>query len=165
MLCHGSGNLEADPFNGGCCWINGQVCPNRWYLEGGSVFDSNRTLLGTVNEVVESFVGKSRPRKNRVIEQVEGATYICSAAVLAVDADPSVLTDRAAFDAAWAARPEYQPVADAWEAIGKPRNWCQLYGPDEGQCCFSEDQATNDAKSGALTSTAVTVRRAATGAS
>lgn len=165
MLCHGQGDLEADPFDGGCCWVNGQVCPNRWYIENGSVFDSNRTLLGTVDDVARSFVGNSKPRRERIVAQVQGAVYICSAAVFAVDADPSILTDRAQFDTAWAARPEYQPVADAWEAGGKPRNWCQVYGPGEGQCCFSEDQATNDAKAGVLDAVAVTVRRGATGAS
>lgn len=168
MLCHGSG--DNDGFFGGCCHISGVgVCPNRWYIDwttvDGEVFDSDQSSLGTVDDVARSYVGNNPNRRAQVAEAVQGTRYICSAAVLAIDADPSILTDRAAFEAAWEATAEYQAVADLWEARNKPRNWCMTFGPTEGQCCFREDQATNDTARANLHSTAVTIRSQAQGAS
>lgn len=165
MLCHGQGDVAHD----GCCYVNGQVCPNRWRIDrsidpDGVVFDAAGVSLGTVDAVARSFVGNNPQRRATVAEAVQGTRYICSAAVLAIDADPSILNDRTMFEAAWEARPEYQVVADAWEANGQPRNWCMSFGPAEGQCCYAEDQATNDAKRAALSATAVSIRRRANGA-
>jgi hypothetical protein len=48
---------------------------------------------------------------------------------------------------------------------GKPRNWCMTYGPTEGQCCYGEDQTTNDTNANVLDVVAVTVRSSAEGTS
>lgn len=176
MICHGQGDPRTDPFDGGCCFVNGAVCPNRWFVDWTgaigpveTIYDSNRVPLGTVTAYVTSLMPGGGPTKAarvaRVVAQVQNATYVCKAAAYAIGMDPSLINDRLAFESAWAARPEYQPIADAWEALGKPRNWCMTFGPTEGQCCHNEDQATNDARAGVLDPVAVTVRSAATGAS
>jgi hypothetical protein len=185
MICHGQGTdpvAHSDPFDDGCCFIAGQPCQNRWYLDystctppgnradvaNATVYEgANRTIsVGSVDDLARSFVGNNPNRRQRIFDQVQGALYICKVAALVIEAGwGSGPPDRATFEAAWAAHPDYQPVADAWEAIGKPRDWCALYGPSEGQCCHREDQATNDARRANLTTTAVTVRAAATGAS
>lgn len=171
MLCHGQGDQLPDLFDGGCCFVAGAVCPNRWYIAPGpvtadrQVFDSTRTLLGTVDQVARSFVGGNPNRRARIAEALQGTLYVCKAAVLAIDAQPSILNNRPAFDAAWFARPEYTPIADAWESIGRPRDWCMIYGPTEAQCCFSETPAVNAARAGVLSTTHVTLRRSARGAS
>lgn len=169
MLCHGQGDGRVDAFDGGCCYVNGLVCPNRWFIDWaspeGEVLDSSRTSLGTVDDVARSFVGNNPNRRASVADAVQGVSFVCSAAVFAVADDPSLLNDRAAFEAAWELRPEYQPIADVWETIGRPRSWCMSYGPGEGQCCFGEDPATNDAKRAVLSTTAVTIRGSLNGAS
>lgn len=180
MICHGQGDQRSDLFDGGCCFVGGSVCQNRWFIDyststppgnrediaNATVLDHNRQVLGTVDDVARSFVGNNPNRRQRVFDQLQGALYVCKVAALVVEGNwDGGPPDRATFDAAWAAHPDYQPVADAWEAIGKPRNWCVLYGPSEGQCCHAEDQATNDANRANLTAVAVTVRSAATGAS
>ena len=180
MLCHGQGDLGEDPFNGGCCWIAGTICPVRWFIDyststpGGDVgtatiLDSTGVSLGTVFDYVDNLMPGGGPNKaarvQRVLDQVQGVSYVCSAAAVAIGNDPSLINDRPAFETAWEATAEYQAVADQWEAQGKPRNWCQTFGPGEGHCCFGEDQATNDVKRGNMTTTAVTVRSRAQGAS
>jgi hypothetical protein len=155
-FCHGKGG--ADQVDG-CCYVNGEVCPNRLKQVNGRIFDHVGTDLGTTTEFIASLTNNGAAR-NRGAQQVQGIVFACRAAINAIVANASVLNDRAAFDVAWAARPEYQPVADAWEALGLPRNYCQVYGMAQGQCCFSEDEATNEAKAADLSSVAVTVRRA-----
>ena len=178
MLCHGQGDNTG--FDGGCCWIAGVICPLRWYIDystsspagdvnTATILDSTGASLGTVFDYVDGLMPGGGPQKvdrvQRVTDQVQGTVYVCSAAAYAIGIDPSLINDRAQFETAWEATAEYQTVADQWEAQGKPRNWCMTFGPTEGHCCFREDQATNDAKRGALTTTAVTVRSQATGAS
>jgi len=178
MICHGQGDPRADPFDGGCCYVSGEVCPLRWFIDwngdigpAGEMYDSTRTSLGTITDYVTDLMPGGGPNKAdrvaRVVAQVQNATFVCSAAAYVIGMDPSLINDRAQFEAAWEATAEYQAIADLWEAQGKPRNWCMTYGPTEqnGQCCFKEDQATNDARAGALDAVAVTVRSAATGAS
>lgn len=166
MLCHGNGD-NADGFSGGCCWVAGAVCVNRWYIDdSGRVLDAAGVDLGSVDDVARSFVGNSPQKRQQVAEAVQGVRYVCRAAVLGLDDDPNGLTDRAAFDAAWLARVEQTPeVGDHWQSIGKGRDWCVTFGPGEGQCCYGEDQVTNDAARSGLSITAVEVRRKATGAS
>ncbi len=174
MICHGQGDQRGDAFDGGCCFVNGQVCPNRWFVDysavpGGQsgdvtqarVLDSSRTDIGSVDTVARSFVGNNPNRRQRVYDAVQGALFICSSAVRAIDADPSILANRAAFDVAWAARimVDAPSLPAGWGA------WCTTFGPGEQQCCFAEDQATNTARSSPLSATAVTVRRSAQGAS
>ena len=164
MFCHGQGNL--DPAFDGCCFIpGGTICPNRLKFVNGRVLQGpNLTDLGTTTQWINSLTNNGAARNNAA-KQVQGLVYACDAAIKAIVAQLSILSSRATFDAAWEARPEYQPIADLWETIGKPRNWCMTYGPPEAQCCFSESAAINAAKAAALDSTAVTIRRAATGAS
>ena len=173
MICHGQGDQRANLFDGGCCFVDGAVCPNRWFIDRspGSavtqalVLDSTGASLGTVDAVTRSYVGNNPSRRQEVYDELQGVLYLCKAAIAAIAANPSIRNNRATFDAAWAARSEYQPIADAWEAIGKPRNWCQLYGPTEGQCCFGETTTVNAARAATLSAVAVTVRRNAQGAS
>ena len=159
MLCHGNGDLSVD----GCCYVNGAVCPLRWKLVAGRILEGpDLTDRGTVVSFAAS-VSNNPNIRQRIIDQAQGLTYACSAAINALVADAKLLNDRPGFEAAWAARPEYQPIADAWEAIGKPRDWCPKFGPAEGQCCFGETQAVNDAKVAALSTTAVNIRSKVTG--
>lgn len=168
-FCHGSGDPRADPFTGGCCYVNGGICPLRWYLDWtspeGEVFDAARVSLGTVDDVIRSLAGNNPNRRARIFEQVQGITFLCTAALAAIDDDPSILTDRAAFDAAWEATVEYQTIADLWEAGGKPRNWCMTYGPSEGQCCHAETAQEQADREASMSVTAVSLRRGASGAS
>lgn len=161
MFCHGQGDQATD----GCCWVAGAICPNRLKIVNGRVFKGpNLVDMGTVTQYVQSLTNNGAAR-NRANQMAQGLIYACEAAINTIVFNAGGLTDRAVFDAAWAARPEYQPIADAWEQIGKPRNWCQLFGPPEGQCCFGEDPATNASKAASLSSSAVTLRRSAQGAS
>lgn len=178
MLCHGQGDNSG--FDGGCCWVNGAICPVRWFIDyststpagdvgTATIRNSTGASLGTVSAYVSSLMPGGGPTKTqrvqRVLDQIRGVVYVCSAAAYVIGMDPSLLNDRAAFEAAWSATAEYQTIAPQWVAIGKPANWCMTFGPTEGQCCFREDQATNDARRAKLSATAVTVRSRAQGAS
>jgi hypothetical protein len=179
MLCHGQGDERADPFEGGCCYVNGAICSARWFIDystsspaedvgTATIRDSNRNSLGTVAAYVDSLMPGGGPTKTqriqRVLDQVDGIKFVCSAAAYVIGMDPSLINDRPAFEAAWAANAAYTPIAAQWVAMGKPANWCMTFGPSEGQCCFGEDQATNDSKRANITTTAVTVRSQAPGA-
>jgi hypothetical protein len=180
MLCHGQGDQRSDLFDGGCCFINGQVCPIRWFIDystsspagdvgTATIYDSNRQSLGTVFNYVNALMPGGGPNKTarvqRVLDQIKGVLYVCSAAAYVIGMDPSLINNRAQFDTAWAANTSYTPIGDIWVSMNKPFNWCQLFGPPEGQCCFAENQSTNDSRASSLTSSAVTVRRSAIGAS
>lgn len=182
MICHGQGDPRVDAFDGGCCYIQGAVCSLRWFVDystsspagdvnTATLYDSDRNSLGTVFDYVDALMPGGGPQKvarvERVTAQVQGTLYLCSAAAYVIGMDPSLINDRAQFDAAWEATPEYQTIADLWAAQGKPRNWCMTYGPTEqsGQCCHREDQATNDANAANISVAAVSVRSQATGAS
>ena len=179
MICHGqgvpAGDPNTDPFLEGCCLLtHPTVCPNRWFIDWAgdigpaeTVYDADRTALGLVDDAIRDMVGNSKPRRDRVKAQTLNIKFLCTAALTVIGADPSLLNDRPAFDAAWEATAEYQPIADIWEAMGKPRNWCMLYGAQaalDNTCCFSETQAVNDAKAAVLDPVAVQVRSASTGA-
>lgn len=154
-FCHGNGDLARD----GCCWVAGVICPNRWKLVGGRIKEGpNLVDRGTVAEFAASVSNNPNIRR-RITDQAQGLTYACKVAIDVLTTTPALLNDRAAFEAAWAAHADYQPIADAWEAIGKPRPWCPEFGPAEGQCCYAEDEATNAAKRGALSATAVQIRQ------
>ena len=179
-ICHGRGDPAGDLFLGGCCYVDGAVCPLRWYIDystsdppgdvqSATILDADRTSLGTVYDYVDNLMPGGGPNKaarmQRVFDQVQGTRYVCSVVAYLLGMDPSLINDRAQLEAQWAADDAYQPIADHWESIGRPRDWCPQYGPTEGQCCFAEDTATNDANKAFLTVDAVTVRSQATGAS
>lgn len=147
MLCHG--NPDGDH----CCYVNGQRCSN--LLEGPEI-------LAAVNALIAQYNFKG-PVNNAAKLLPEGITFACHVAlkVLAEHFDATgQLADRATFEANWAAHPDYQVVADAWEALGKPRSWCPEYGPAEGQCCFAEDETTNATKANGIPVTVRNLRNA-----
>ena len=170
MICHGQGDPRTDLQDGGCCFIDGNVCPSRWYVDytgaattrDAHLIDSTGADLGTVDAYVKA-VHNGKPRQDRVVDVIEGRTFVCGALADTVAADgiPTGANWEADFEAAWSAAYEAGGVAevtgDAWAASGKPRNWCVSFGPGEGQCCFREDQATNDARVANISTVSVTV--------
>jgi hypothetical protein len=159
IICHGQGNLDRD----GCCYVDGQICVNRWKVIEGHIYEGPTLIdLGTVDAYVNSLI-QSKPGRDRIKAQLQGMQFFCKAAIQVIISDPSLLNDRAGFDAAWASNPIYQPIADRWEAIGQPRNWCMIYGPPESQCCFSEDLATNLGRQQSMTEVSISIRSRATG--
>jgi hypothetical protein len=135
-LCHGNPTEH-------CCWVDGQRCPN--LLEGPQVLAAVEALI-----VQYDFKGQAN---NAAKLLDDGITFACHVALKVLAAHlnaTSQLADRATFEAAWTAHPDYQPIADAWEAIGKPRSWCPEYGPAEGQCCFAENATTNATKAAGI---------------
>lgn len=154
-FCHGSGNLAGD----GCCFVAGQVCALRWKIVDGRIKEGPQLVdRGTVAEYAAS-VTNNRQAQQRIIDQAQGVTFACKAAVEVVASDSKLLTDRAGFESAWAAHPAYQAVADQWEAIGMPRSYCPQFGPAEGQCCYAESESVNLAKCSALSASAVQIRQ------
>ena len=177
MICHGRGSMPGNQAQGsfadGCCIWDNHVCPNRWYLTwntpDGEIFDASGQSLGTVTAYIQSQMpggGQTKTQRvNRVLDQVRNIRYVCAPAAYVIGMDPSLITNRAQFEAAWSARAEYTPVGDYWVSVGKPRNWCMSFGPTEGQCCYGESQVVNDQNRSQLHTSAVEVRRRATGAS
>lgn len=169
-VCHGSGNL-GEAFGDGCCWVGGAVCPLRWKISGGRIFDHTGTDLGTVDAVVRSHVGNNPQRRQRVLDQLQGVTFVCTAAVDVIVADPSLLNDRPAFDAAWNNHAGYlAQVRPGWAALEQTNGWapgsyqCSTWTGAAGpECCFAEDPASNTTKLAALSVSAVTIRSARAG--
>lgn len=175
MICHGQGDQRADLFDGGCCYINGQVCPHRWFIDytgaattrDARIIDASGADLGSVDQYVKS-VHNGKPRQDRVVEVIEGSLYVCGVLANTVIADgiPTGANWEADFDAAWSA--EYEPggaaadVGDYWASQGSPRNICvtclgNARPGARAKCCFAEDQATNDARAANLTATRVAI--------
>lgn len=173
MICHGRGIPTADLFLGGCCWWDGKICPLRWYIDytgvdpvtqtrDARIIDATGTDLGTVDTYVKS-IHNGKPRQDRVVQAIQGARYVCSALANSVIADgiPTGANWEADFNAAWAA--QYDPgaigeaVGDYWAAHGRPRDWCVRYEDATDNCCFSEDQTTNDAGAALLHTARVAV--------
>lgn len=164
MLCHGNGNAGVD----GCCFVDGAVCPLRWKIVDGRILEGPELLdRGTVEEFAAS-VSKSKQVQQRVVEQAQGVTFACKAAIEVVVDDPALLSDRDGFEAAWNGHADYVTlVRPHWAAIENRlglaagsyqcSSWEGAGGP---QCCFAEDQVTNSAKTAGLSSTAVTIRQA-----
>ena len=148
-FCHGQGTT--DP--GGCCYVNGVVCPHHFSAD---------QLLTWINSL-----GLTGQRKTRALNMAQGVQHACGIALRIISDDPSLILDRAAFNAAWTSHPDYvRDVRPAWveveQRLGIPANSynCSTWGPGSGQCCYGEDVTTNEVKAAALHSTAVTVRRA-----
>jgi hypothetical protein len=152
-ICHGNGDLV----RGGCCYVDGAVCPNRWMIVDGHVFDAAGNDLGTVQEIIAS-VTNNRKAQQTGAELAQGITFLCGVAMKVLLADTRLIGNPTGFRQAWLNHAEYQPIADVWERIGKPRDWCMTYGPGEGQCCYAEPLAENEAKQALLSEVAVTVR-------
>lgn len=166
-LCHGNG----DPARDGCCWVNGAPCPLRLLLRDGHVYDAAGTDLGTVDAMARNYVGNNAQRRQRVLDQLQGTHIVCRAAIDVIVADPSLLNDRAAFNAAWNAHPDYvAQVRPAWAAherragLAEGSYQCSTWTGegDQGQCCYAESQATNDSTKSALTAVAVSLRSGTT---
>lgn len=162
MLCHGNGN------NGeGCCFINGQVCPLRWRLENGHIYNASGTDLGPVQDYVYSLIPSTAGR-TRAMDQLQGVKFVCTAAINVLVLDARLLNNRAGFEAAWMAEPSYvAQVAPLWRAreieSGLPTgtldcaNWKGTAG---SQCCFIEDSTTNAAYAATLSTSARNLRQA-----
>ncbi len=166
-FCHGNGDPDTD----GCCHLPSGVCPLRIKIVNGRVLRGpNLTDLGTVDQFVRSLTNNGAAR-NRATQQAQGITYACMAAIRSIVANPAVLTDRAALNAAWLADAEYVSiVAPQWrereDELELPAGTldCPTWrGTGTAQCCFAEPIAMNEARGAGLHSTAVTVRRAGGG--
>lgn len=171
-FCHGKG----DPDNDGCCHLPSGICHLRLKLVdvnvGGNVerhVFEGRDLVdrGTVAQFVATLTNNGAAR-NRATQQAQGITYACMAAIRAIVANTSTLSNRAALNAAWVADAQYQAlVAPEWrareDALGLPAGTldCPTWrGTGVAQCCFAEDATTNEAKAATLSTAAVTIRRA-----
>lgn len=163
-FCHGQGNLESDS----CCWVNGSICPLRWKIEDGHILEGPELLdRGTVQEFAAS-VSNSKQIQQRILDQAEGVKFACRAAVEVLAGSPALLNDRAGFEAAWSAHPDYVTLvrshwADLEVRLGFPAgsyNCSTWVGAPGGrsECCFAEDETTNAAKGAGLSSTAVSIR-------
>lgn len=160
MLCHGKGDDGQ-----GCCFIRGQVCPLRWRLDGGHVYSSDDSDLGTVQAFIESII-HSKPGRDKAYAQLEGVRFACRAAVEVLVDDARLLNDRPGFEAAWMAHPDYVSlVAPEWREIeldhGLPAGTLDCaawHGTGGSQCCFSQSQAENDADATDLSVEARTLR-------
>lgn len=168
MICHGQGAPEANLFDGGCCWFGGQVCLLRWFIDyttssppgdvgSATIVDHTGTSLGTVDAYLASpTLGLNKPRQDRARQMIQGAVYVCSALTtsIAQDGIPTGANWEAELNASWSAM--YEPgamgetVGDAWANLGRPRNWCVVYGPGDAACCFAEDEATNATRAAGL---------------
>lgn len=163
MICHGNG----DPSNDGCCFVRGEICPLRWKVVGGEIFDADGVNLGTTDAYINSII-QSGAARTRAKAQVQGTTYACRAAVEVIAGQASLLNNRPAFNAAWDNHADYVAlVRPAWaeieEELGLPAgsyNCSTWQGTGRPQCCFAEDATTNASRASTLSSTAVTIRTA-----
>lgn len=154
IACHG--NPTGQP-EGGCCYLDGVICPLHM-TEAQALAWINAQPTGVLSNAAKNFARA----------HIVGIAHHCRAALEAVIANRGNLTNRAAIEAAWIAHPTYQStVRPVWAAVeqrmGIPAGsfQCPTWKGEGGiQCCFSESQATNDAKMALLAGTAVTVRRA-----
>jgi hypothetical protein len=166
MICHGQGEPQEDPFLGGCCFINGSVCPHRWFIDRTGpepvIVNHQRVVLGTLTAYINTLFN-SGPRRTRAQQMLQGTNYGCGVILteLAQNGVPTGGNWATELDTRWSALYAEGAVADdvgdAWAAIGKPRNWCVSYGPGEDQCCFGETQTVNDQRATALHVTRVTI--------
>jgi hypothetical protein len=163
MLCHGNGNVATD----GCCYVAGKVCPLRWLIDGGHVWDHLGTDLGTVEEFIAAY-STSTTVQQAVRDQIQGVRIVCRAAVDVLVNDPKLLANRTRFESAWKAHVDYVAlVRPHWEQVEQrlglaagSYNCPTWKGTGAAQCCFAEDQATNDAGAAGLSANAVKIRQA-----
>jgi hypothetical protein len=190
MICHGKGDQRADWQDGGCCHIAGVtppsgICQMRWAIDtNGDVYNSNRQNIGQLDDLIKTVYGVNNPNTRQEIANFLGwqtgiQLFVCTAfgqaavdhwdEFMAPQGQEIVMTDRAQADVRWGEEFEVGgsavAVGDAWAASNKPRNWCVVFGPPEGHCCWREDQTTNDANAAAVTTTRVSVSSQAQGAS
>lgn len=156
LACHGNGNISQQ----GCCYVDGVICPNRVTSVNLTAFINSLGLTGNQKTQAQTYGTKA----------LQSVTWACGVAIKVAIANPSLLNDRTAFDAAWVSHPDYLVTpAPSWRALeaaqGRPVNSynCSSWGPTEAQCCFGEVQSVNDAKMALLDSTQVTIRKARKG--
>jgi hypothetical protein len=164
VLCHGSGDLARD----GCCFVAGQVCPLRFKIVDGRIYEGPDLIdRGTVDEYIAANV-KGKGNQDRVRAQVAGITFVCRAAVEVIAADGRLLSDRPAFETAWNEHPDYvRLVRPHWAAIEARLELedgsyqCSSWrGTGLPQCCFAEDLVDNETKGAGLSVDARELRRA-----
>lgn len=167
-FCHGQGGADqANNGDGGCCYVNGAVCPLRMKQVGGHIFNAAGTDLGTTTQYINSLTNNGAAR-NRAQQQAQGVIFFCLAAIKVIMVNPNLLNDRPAFEAAWNSQADYvAQVRPAWAALEQQAGFpagsyqCSSWKGANGlQCCFSETTTVNEAKASPLNATAVTVRRA-----
>lgn len=195
MFCHGQGDPDVDPFWGGCCYVRNTdptitktVCPIRYFIDytgldpatetdQATVLDADRNPVvfgnggSTVDDWARDLVGNSPTQRQRVHEQIQGALFICQAAVQGVVDDFSNIVvspteiNAAAFDAAWDASAPYTTVRDLPDGTSRSLAdyWLATSGElcsqwsRSSQCCFGEDAPTHAARAGNLSTTRVTI--------
>lgn len=170
IICTGQGNQHpTDPHLSGCCWVEGQVCPLRWKVVNGRVFDASGTDLGSVDQAVNGR-WSGGPVRSRVKGQIpsSGSVILCRAALETIGSDSQAVSNRSRLNAGWDSNASYvELVRPAWSrveaSLGLPANsyncstWRGVNGPE---CCWAEPVATNVAKQAVLPAVAVTVRTA-----
>lgn len=161
-FCHGKGNISTD----GCCWVNGAICPLRWKIIDGVIYEGpNLVNKGTVVAYAQS-ITNNKSAQDKIIAQATNITFACKAAVEVLVAQPALLNNRAGFETAWNNHAGYvAQVRPHWSTVeqnlGLPANSynCSSWtGVNTGECCYAEDEATNATKCGTLSSEAVTIR-------
>lgn len=161
-FCHGNGSPEMD----GCCWVDGAPCPLRIKIVDGSVVAPNGNTIGKVGNYVAE-VHTTQSRRAEALEQLQGVTYACRAAVEVLATDPSLRRDRGAFEEAWNSHPDYvAQVRPHWEELEErlglnPGSYqCSTWtGTGRPQCCFAETPETNEQRARGLAASAVAIRR------
>jgi hypothetical protein len=167
-FCDGNGAPnEVTPERGGCCFVDGNVCPLRLMMVNGHVIDAEGTDLGTVDDWLKNDKGvNNKAARERAATFAAGITFACHAAVQAVIDDPSLRADRVAFNEAWEAMIEQMaPEVHAhWDAIGM--DYCSIWtGSGKPQCCFERSDAATLASATDLDADERALRAAAPGAS
>lgn len=185
MICHGQG--DPDSF-GCCEIGGYGICPMRWLIDTtGEVFISNDgetlTSLGALDTAIRNGFGVNNPNIRDDIKDFIGrqdgagpSMIICTAfgnaardhwAEFMVEvSNVWEISDGPLADQRWSEEFDVggsaEWVGDQWAAQGRPRDWCVSFGTvPEGTgkaCCFTEDQATNDAGVANLSATSVSVR-------
>lgn len=136
-FCTGDGNLTT----GGCCWVNGEVCPFRWRVEDGVVYDRDDNVLGDLAEAARRLTPAG---EQRVVDQLEGVTWACKVALRIIGNNQKALNDRPFLEDQWRTDPEYvEQVRPAWAAIEERMgmepgsfNCSTWQGGDPVGCCF-----------------------------
>lgn len=160
--CTGSGEATGDH----CCYLGAdpatgaqRVCPY--------VMD-NTAIVAWINAQ-----GWANNKRTAALSFVAGINWSCRIMVnVLADGNAGLRSNRAQFEAAFLARPEYQPIAAIWrgieQAAGQPvgsLDCVKWQGEPAGTgrtCCFRRTTAECDADAATrgLTTAALTVRRA-----
>jgi hypothetical protein len=148
--CIGTGRPEdADH----CCYIDGNRCPHLLDI------DQARQWRDTI----------ASDRRELIDNQIDGMRWLCRIALKVLADNPELRSDRAKFDAAWDADPEYVATPGSqWRqletrlGLDSGSLQCSTWRGDGDSCCFARSHAEADALASSLHLhvDAVTLRRA-----